>query len=208
MMNINLVSVSCCVRALILGIACAAISACTADTPSTPVASSPEPAEQQGEPAAQMDSQHISRTDTVESADDAGRLTMPAREFLRELLSLNKNLAGGGNFNLPAIWIFSPQGELVNIVQGEQALAAFQLEFSAIDPQAPNMTCQSMEQTVINAANAAWSMGCADGKWIALSLIPTRCGEHCTNAENVLAQVEQEHHAELQVRTVLVDFGT
>jgi len=192
-----------------LGIVCVVMAACSSDTPTAPVAvSSPEPVEQQDEPAVAMERQTASQTDTAESADHAGHVTVTAQAFLRELLSLNKNVAGSGNFNLPAIWIFSPQGELVNIVQDEQALSALQLEFSAIDPQAPNIACQSMEQAVTNAANAAWNMGCADGTWIALSLIPTRCGEHCTTSENVLAQMEQEHQDILQVKTLLVDFGT
>jgi len=198
--------ISVCWQCVVLGMICAVMSACSAESPPV-TAPSAQSTVQQGEPVVEMESQNAVQVDTIVSADNTGHLTVSVQAFLRELLSLNKNVAGGGNFNLPAIWIFSPQGELVNIVQDEQALEAFQLEFPAIDPQVPNIACQSMEQSVTNAANAVWNMGCADGKWIALSLSPTRCGEHCTKSKNVLAHMEQVHQGALQVRMLLVEFG-
>jgi len=199
-----------CLRLVTLGIACVVMSACSAESTSVTSPLSKNVA-QQNEPVIQMESQNLSRKDTDELADNADHLTVPVQEFIRAVLSLNKNAAGGGNltFYMPAIWVFSPQGDLVRIVQDGQALSAFQSEFSVIDPQAPNMTCQSIEQAVVNIVKDAWDMGCADGKWVALLLVgPTRCGKECMESKNVLAQVEQEHQAELQARTLLVDMGS
>jgi len=199
--------VSSCLRLVTLGIACVMILACSAE--SAFVTTSPaENVARENEPAVQIESQNVSRTDAVVSVD---HLTVPVQTFIRALLSLNKNAAGGGNltFHMPAIWVFSPQGDLVRIVQDGQALAAFQSEFSAIDPHTPNISCQSIEQAVVNIAKDAWDMGCADGKWVALLLVgPTRCGRECMESKNVLAQVEQAHQDTLQVRTLLVDMGS
>jgi len=202
--------ITACLRIVVLGMICVVMSACSAESVSVTTPSA-ENVTQQNEPAVEMESQNVSQSDTVELVDDTDHFAVPAQAFFRTLLSLNKNVSGGGNlnFHMPAIWIFSSQGDLVRIVQDEQVLATFQSEFSAVDPHAPSMGCQSIEQAVANITKKTWSMGCADGKWVALLLnTTTECERVCMAYKNVLAQVEQEHQTELQVRTLLVDMGS
>jgi len=192
-------------RCVSLGIICVVVSACSAE--SVPATTSPtENIAQHSAPAVDTKRQEASQVDATEATD----MAVPAQAFLRAILSLNQNMTGGGNlnFHMPAIWMFSPQGDLARIVQDESELAAFQADFSAIDPQAPNITCQSIEQAVSNITDGTWNMGCADGKWIALLLnTPRECTRVCMAYKNALAQVEQDHQAALQVSTLLVDFG-
>jgi len=207
MKKMRFIDIPSCFRLVMLGVICMMISACSKESDSNAMSAAKNTV-QQDVPAVEIENQDSPETNTTEPADNAGNLIVPAKAFFRALLSLNKNITGGGNlnFHMPAIWIFSPQGDLVRIVQDEQALAAFKEEFSGIDSQAPSMSCHSIEQAVLNIAQETWDMGCADGKWIALLLAsPTQCEGACTEYKSVLAQMEQEHQAALQVRTLLVD---
>jgi len=207
MIKTKFVDIPPCWKMFVLGGICVVMSACSVN--GTPVTTSTaEHVEQQGELAVEIEDNNASQTDSIGSANHAGHLSVSAGGFLRALLSLNKDSMGGGRFNLqmPAIWVFSPEGNLVRTVQDEQSLEIFKSEFSAIDPQVPNIICQYVEQAVANAANETWNMGCADGKWIALLLVgPTRCGASCMEYKNVLEQTEQTHQDTLQVKTLLVD---
>jgi len=198
--------ISSCLRFAALVVVCVVISACSAESVSVATPSVKEAAQQN-----ESEVQSVSKIDVAERVDNAGHLTVSAQAFFRALMSLNKNAAGGGNlnFHMPAIWIFSPQGDLTRIVQDEQDLAIFQSEFSSIDPQAPNISCQSIEQAAVNINKETWDMGCAGDQWVALLLdTPTECERVCMAYKSALAQVEHEHQDTLQVRTLLVDMGS
>jgi len=192
-----------CWQFVALGVACVVMPGCSADTASA-AASSIENVGHQDESAVE----NASQVDAIKISDNTDHLSVSGQGFFRTLLSLNKDSMGTGRINLqmPAIWVFSPQGDLAGIVQDEQALEAFQSEFSGIDPQAPNITCQSVEEAVVNTAEETWNMGCADGKWTALLLVgPNTCGASCTQYKSVLTQTAQKHQDALQAKTLLVD---
>jgi len=146
-------------------------------------------------------------TCAVASADNAGQLSVPTRDFLRALLTANQGAMGNGsfNFNMPAIWVFSPQGRLVQIVHGHDALDAFQTEYSAIAPDAPNMMCQHVQEAVTNTSKETWSMGCADNKWVALLLHSARCKSSCDEYKSVLEQTGKKNQDTLHVKILALD---
>jgi len=191
-----------CWQFVALGIACAVMPGCSADTASATTSSIENVGHHDGSAV-----ENASQMDAIQIAENAD-LSVSGQGFFHALLSLNEDLMGAGRINLqmPAIWVFSPQGDLAGIVQDEQALEAFQSEFSGIDPQAPNITCQSVEEAVVNTAEETWNMGCADGKWTALLLVgPNTCGTSCTQYKSVLTQTAQKHQDALQAKTLLVD---
>jgi len=207
MRRIKFIDISPCLRLGFLAFVYAGAVACSADTVPV-ITSSIEAVEQQNEPVVKIESHHESQKDAIKFGGDVDNITVPGQGFFRALLSLNKGAMGEGTLNLhmPAIWVFSPQGDLARIVQDDQGLEAFQSEFSLIDSQAPNITCQTLEQAVVNVAEEAWNMGCANGKWITLLLVgPAQCGASCAKYKNAQEQAGQAHHDTLQVKTLLVD---
>jgi len=193
MKKIKITDILSCSQRILLGTFCVVISACSSGDASAT--------------SSQTGSTNTSQADALVLADNADPSSIPGREFFSALLTTNKGAMGSGHFNLnmPAIWVFSSQGRLVRIVHEQDALDAFQAEYSAIDPDAPNMTCQHVEEAVNTVIKQTWRMGCTDEQWIALLLRGPRCKTSCEKYQSVLEHVGQKHHDTLRVKTLLVD---
>jgi len=143
-------------------------------------------------------------------AHDDYRLPVQGREFFHALLSLNESLMEGGQIHvqIPSIWIFSPQKELTRMVLDNDALETLSTEFSIVDPQIQNITCQQIDASVAKATGKEWSMGCENGKWTALLLTGenSECEESCPKYESAAVQAGKEHHDLLQVKTLVLNF--
>jgi len=186
-------------RALVFSVAFAVMSACSTDT-------EVEVADEPGKTTDEV----LPQTDANSTASDASRLSMRGQGFFRELLSLNKGLAGDGVFHgkIPAVWVFSPQGKLTRMVLDDDTLENFSRELSTVDVQVQDITCQQVDTAVVRTTGEEWSMSCAEGKWTALLLLSsTECADSCPRYEKVVAQAEKEHADVLQTRTLVLSFG-
>jgi len=182
-------------KIFVLGVICFLISACTVDG-----------AEVAGE-GSNMDANQA--RDMNDGVDDSSRLSLQGFAFLKELVASDESWAEGGRLHVtvPVIWVFSPQGQLTRMF-GSDALDEFLTEFSTVDPDARNVTCEQIETVVAGASGEEWSMGCTADKWTVLLLLSNhaKCPESCPRYENVVAQAQKDNPNALQVRTLVLNF--
>jgi len=193
-------------QSLIFGTIFIAISACSADKEPAPHIL--ETSAQPGASSTQDIPQPAQQTDTVTTQESFTRLSVSGQEFFRALLSLDGHpLAGHFNIQVPSIWVFSANRQMTQLVADDNALEAFQTEFSTIDPQSFDLTCEQMESAISKAAGKEWSVGCTGNQWTALLLVSTgRCEQSCPKYEHAAAQAEKNHPDALQVKTLILEF--
>jgi len=172
-----------------------ALTACSAektDVPAIPAVTTDEA----GHPATTRD---------IGSIGEKSISAISIREFLKTLLTSTPDAtdAISSGMNLPNIWMFSPQGNMMRMVSSMDELESFAADFQTGtgDPKLSAITCKAVEAAVQNVSQTEWDGSCGNSQWVALFLFNQARFDTCINCQeyvSVLEQMKEQHTAVFQ----------
>lgn len=120
-------------------------------------------------------------------------------------LDLMKSTGGlGEQIKIPAIWLFSPEGNFVRSVTTDQDLAALADGLGTPASQPHSITCQRIEAAAVAAGSKQWRLACGDGKWVALLLTNREICSTCSQYEHALAKLEADNRDTLKAEYLVL----
>lgn len=122
---------------------------------------------------------------------DGATATAPMQPFFLDLMKSTGGL--GEQVKIPAIWLFSPDGNFARTVTNDESLAALGNGLGAAESQPNAITCQRVEAAVAAAGATKWNLECGGGKWVALLLTNRDVCTTCARYEETLASLETAH---------------
>lgn len=128
---------------------------------------------------------------TLADVGDGATATAPMQPFFLDLMKSTGGL--GEQVKIPAIWLFSPDGNFARTVTNDEALAALGSALGAVESQPNAITCQRIEAAIATAGATQWNLECGGGKWIALLLTNRDVCTTCARYEATLAALEKAH---------------
>ncbi|MCD9098049.1 hypothetical protein LU699_13100 [Luteimonas fraxinea] len=135
----------------------------------------------------------------VQSAGNSTEATAPMQPFFLSLMKSGGQF--GGRVAIPAIWIFSADGKLVQLVTSDEELAGLQQNSSSGNTAASGLTCEQVDAAVKEAAPAqAWRFDCGNGQPSALLITNREVCKTCDAFEAkfaTLADIAPEHRQTL-----------
>jgi len=148
---------------------------------------------------------HPATTHDIGSIGENSTPAIPIREFLNSLLASTPDAADaiGGGMNLPNIWMFSPQGNMIHMVSSMDELESFVADFQTGngDPKLSAITCKAVEAAVQSVSQTEWDGSCGNSQWVALFLFNQARFDTCINCQeyiSVLEQMKEQHTAVFQ----------
>jgi len=124
-------------------------------------------------------------------AGNGASVTAPMQPFFLDLMKSTGGL--GERIKIPAVWLFSPEGNFARSIADDEALAALGRGLGTPDSQPHNITCQRVEAAVATAGATKWNLECGGGKWVALLLTNRDVCTTCARYEDAVAKLEKDH---------------
>jgi hypothetical protein len=116
------------------------------------------------------------------------------------------------NLEIPAVWLFSPAGTLVQIVSSDNESTLDQLiqKFPSSEPQSPSKSTPSLDAlnaSFIKAGGARRAAASSGKAWTAVLLLSdSPACEHCGPYDRKISEIQKKHPDEIDVvRVTLTD---